>query len=141
MPVEKQGGWQPNASEYVVTAARETMKTYNIDRQRVIAHGMAAGGQMALHLAFNHRDLFRGAAPVGATASQIKDNVAAQRLSFYIAAGSLDPIVKNIAETRTRLADRRYPAFYREIPKQGREYLTAKDIREMLSWLDSLDQN
>jgi serine protease Do len=140
MPVEKQGGWRPLAADYVVAAARETMKTYTIDRQRVIAHGMGGGGQMALYLAFNRRDLFCGAAPVGATVSQIKDNVAAQRLSFYIAAGSLDPIVKNIAETRARLADRRYPAFYREIPKQGREYLTGKDIREMLHWLDSLDQ-
>jgi S1-C subfamily serine protease len=140
MPVEKQDGWLPGYSDYVVAAARETMKTYTIDNQRVIANGMGAGGQMALHLAFNHRDVFKGACAVGATASQIKDNVANQRLSFFLVGGSLDPIVKSIAESRIRLAERRYPAFYREMPERGREYLTDKVIQEAVRWLDSLDQ-
>jgi predicted esterase len=119
---------------------RETMKTYTIDSQRVIANGMGAGGQMALHLAFNHRDLFKGACAVGATALQIKDNVANQRLSFFLVGGDLDPIVKSIAESRLRLAERRYPAFYREMEKRGRDYMTDKEIREAVRWLDSLDQ-
>jgi serine protease Do len=116
------------------------MKTYTIDRSRIVAHGMGVGGQMALHLGFNHRDTFRGVCAVGATAGQIKNNVANQRLSFYLAAGAVDPIVKNIAESRTKLAERRYPAFYREMPERGREYLTDKEIREVVRWIDSLDQ-
>ena len=139
MPVEKQGGWQPNASEYVVAAARETMKTYTIDRQRVVAHGMAAGGQMALHLAFNHRDLFRGAITVGATATRVKDNVPSQRLSFYLVGGSLDPLTKYVGESRTKLAERRFPAFFREMPQRGREYMGAAEIKESAHWLDTLD--
>jgi len=140
MPVENQDGWQPSYSDYVVAAARETMKTYTIDNQRVIAHGIGTGGQMALHLAFNHRDLFRGALATGATASQIKDNIASQRLSFLLYGGDLDPLNKSIAESRTRLAERRYPAFYREMKDRGREYLTAKNIEEALRWLETLDQ-
>jgi serine protease Do len=140
MPVEKQDGWLPSYSDYVVASVRETMKTYTIDSQRVIANGMGAGGQMALHLAFNHRDLFKGACAVGATALQIKDNVANQRLSFFLVGGDLDPIVKSIAESRVRLAERRYPAFYREMEKRGRDYMTDKEIREAVRWLDSLDQ-
>ena len=140
MPVEKTDGWQPAYADYVVAAVRETMKTYTVDSQRVVAHGMGAGGQMALHLAFNHRDLFRGVGAVGASATQMKDNLPAQRLSFYLAAGDLDPLAKYVAESRTKLAERRYPAFYREMTERGREYLAAKDIREMMRWLDSLDQ-
>jgi S1-C subfamily serine protease len=140
MPVEKTDGWLPGYADYVVAAVRETMKTYTIDNQRVVAHGMGAGGQMALHLAFNHRDLFRGVGAVGASATQMKDNLPAQRLSFYLAAGDLDPLAKYVAESRTKLAERRFPAFYRQMTERGREYLTAKDIREMMRWLDSLDQ-
>ena len=140
MPVEKTDGWQPAYADYVVAAVRETMKSYTVDTQRVVAHGMGAGGQMALHLAFNHRDLFRGVGAVGASATQMKDNLPAQRLSFYLAAGDLDPLAKYVAESRTKLAERRYPAFYRQMTERGREYLAAKDIREMMRWLDSLDQ-
>jgi serine protease Do len=140
MPVEKQGGWQPNAAEYVVAAARETMKAYTIDKQRVVAHGMGAGGQMALHLAFNHRDVFRGAITAGTTLIRAKDNIANQRASFYMAGGSLDPLNKYIAESRTRLAERRFPAFYREMKGRGRDYLTPTEVDEAARWLDSLDQ-
>ncbi len=140
MPVEKAENWSPTSSDSVVAAVRETMKTYTVDRQRVVSHGMAVGAQMALHLAFNHRELFRGSIAVGATATGIKDNVANQRLSFFLAAGDLDPIHKSIAESRTKLAERRYPAFYREMEKRGRDYVTDKEIREMVRWLETLDQ-
>jgi serine protease Do len=140
MPVEKAEGWQPTYADYVVAATRETMKTYTVDSQRVVAHGIGAGGQMALHLAFNHRDLFKGALVAGASAAPIKDNVANQRLSFFLVAGSLDPITKIIAESRNKLADRRYPAFFREMPERGREYLTSKEIVEAVRWLETLDQ-
>ncbi|HZZ77986.1 MAG TPA: PDZ domain-containing protein, partial [Gemmataceae bacterium] len=140
MPVLDKEDWIPSASDMVVGAVTETMKMYTIDRQRVVAHGMGVGGQMAIYLGFNHRETFRGVCSVGATAQKIKDNVANQRLSFYIAAGALDPIVKSIAESRTRLAERRYPAFYRQMPERGREYLTVKDLQQVLRWIDSLDQ-
>ena len=55
-------------------------------------------------------------------------------------AGDLDPLVKNVAETRVKLAERRFPAFYREMPQRGREYLEMKNVREAVRWIDSLDQ-
>ena len=103
-------------------------------------HGIAHGGVMALHLAFNHRDLFRGALVTGATVSQVKDNVANQRLSFYLAGGKLDLIERSIAESRTKLAERRFPAFYREMPDRGRDYLTKDLIGEAARWIETLDQ-
>jgi len=139
MPIETQASWLPTSSEFVVAAARETMKVYTVDRQRVVAHGMGVGGQMALYLGFNHRDVFRGVCSIGATATNIKDNIANQRLNFYLAAGELDPIHKAIAESRTKLANRRYPAYYREIPERGREYLERKHLPEVVRWIDSLD--
>jgi hypothetical protein len=137
---QNESGWLPSESEFVIAALREVLDRYSVDRQRVVAHGMGVGGQMALHLAFNQRDLIRGAATVGAVVTQVKDNVANQRLAFYLAAGSLDPLAKNVAESRTKLAEGRYPAVYREIPERGREYLEEAQLRELIRWIDSLDR-
>ena len=54
---------------------------YTIDHQRVIAHGMGVGGQMAYYLGFNVRDLIRGVATTGAVLTNpVKDTAANQRL-------------------------------------------------------------
>jgi serine protease Do len=139
MPVEKKGGWLPSSADNVVAAVQDGIKPYTVDRQRIVAHGMSVGGQMALHLGFNNRDLFRGVSAVGASALQIKNNVPNQRLSFFLHAGDLDPIAKSVSDSRLRLAERRYPAFYREMPERGREYLEQKHIPEVVRWIDSLD--
>jgi predicted esterase len=140
MPIEKKGGWIPSAANHVVAATQETAKGYNVDRQRVVAHGLGIGGQMALYLGFNHRDVFRGVCAVGATATNLKDNVANQRLSIYLYSGEFDQVKASISDSRTRLAERRFPAFYREIPERGREYLEKRHIPEVVRWIDSLDQ-
>ncbi len=137
---QNESGWIPSEAEFVVAATREVLDQYTVDRQRVLAHGMGVGGQMALHLAMAERDLFRGAATVGAVVTQVKDNVANQRLSFYLAAGMLDPLAKNIADSRTKLVEARYPAIFREIPNRGREYLEETQLRELVRWLDALDR-
>ena len=102
---------------------------------------MGMGGQMAYYLAFNSRDLIRGVAPVGAALSnQPKDNLANQRLSFFIAAGGKDPIVGAIQESRTKLAEHKFPVVYREIPERGQQYLDAGTLQELIRWIDSLDR-
>ena len=59
---------------------------------------------------------------------RIKENVASQRLSFFLHAGVLDPIAKSVSESRMRLAERRFPAYYREMQERGREYLTRVEM-------------
>ncbi len=140
MPVMDKDQWIPTASDFVTAATRDAMTRYTVDRQRVIAHGWGVGGDMAIHLGFNHRDLFRGVCAIGAAPHQIKDNVANQRLSFYLATGELDPLAKTIGEARTKLAERRYPAFHRQYAERGRDYLNEVQLREVIRWIDSLDQ-
>src|SRR5262249_41634930 len=79
---ENEAGWVPSEAEFVVAAVRETLNSYTIDRQRVVAHGLGVGGQMAMYLGFNQRDLFRGVAATGAVVTQLKDSIANQRLAF-----------------------------------------------------------
>jgi poly(3-hydroxybutyrate) depolymerase len=137
---ENQSGFTPSDTEFVVEALRHVLDTYTVDQQRIVAHGIGVGGQMAMYLGNHARELIRGVATIGAFAGPFKDNAADQRLSFYITAGERDPIVAEIADSTTKLAEKRFPVFYRAIPNRSREYFDAPVLEEMLRWLDCLDR-
>jgi serine protease Do len=134
-------GWVPRETEPVVQDVKTVLGQYTIDRTRVIAHGQGVGGQMAFYAGFNARDVFRGVCAVGAAlGNPPKDNVANQPLSFFIAAGDKDPILKDIVEGRDLLKEKRFPVLYREMKESGKEYFDVKTFEEFLSWADSLDR-
>jgi serine protease Do len=133
-------GWIPSESEFVIQSVQETIKKHSIDPLRVVSHGMGVGGQMAIYLGMNHRELFRGVATVGAVPTTIKDNVPNQRLAFWLAGGELDPLVKSISEARVKLAEKRFSAVFIEMPNRGREYLAEGHVRDLVRWIDALDK-
>jgi predicted esterase len=96
---------------------------------------------MAFYLGFNARDLIRGVATVGAVINNpTKDNVANQRLSFFIVAGGKDPLAPAIVETKTKLVERKFPVVYHEIPEMGHQYFDAVILNDLIRWIDSLDR-
>ena len=102
---------------------------------------MGVGGQFAFYLGFTARELVRGVATTGAAfAGQPKDNVASQRLAFFLVAGAKDPLAPTVAETKGKLAERKFPVVYREIPEMGHQYLDAETLEELVRWIDSLDR-
>jgi len=114
---------------------------YTVDRSRVIAHGMGVGGQMAMYVGFNARDLIRGVAVTGSVlGTQPKDTVPGQPLSFFIVAGAKDPLLKDIQEGKAKLDEKKFPVVYREIADFGKEYLDEKSFQELRLWMDSLDR-
>jgi predicted peptidase len=136
-------GWVAGEADAVMDDVRAVRTTYTIDPQRVIAHGLGVGGQMAYYMAINKRDVFRAAVPVGALlASNPKEPTPNQRLAFLIIAGAKDPNVKDIAEGQKKLAEKKYPAIYREMKVTGKEYVNddADVFLEMVRWMDSLDR-
>jgi S1-C subfamily serine protease/predicted esterase len=137
---ENEAGWIATESDFVMQAVAETAARYSIDRQRIVAHGLGVGGTMALYVGFNHRDVVRGACAVGAVLGNMKDNTPAQRLQFFLIGGALDPAIKSISESRTKLAERRFPALYREMADKGRDYPTGDAFREIIRWIDCLDR-
>ncbi len=133
--------WAPGEAELVLRDVNAVLGRYTIDRSRVVAHGMGTGGQMAFHLGFHARDVFRGVATVGAVlGTPPKDNTAGQPLSFFIAAGDKDPALKDIEASRAVLQERRFPVVYREVKESGKEYFDVKTFGELLVWMDSLDR-
>jgi S1-C subfamily serine protease/pimeloyl-ACP methyl ester carboxylesterase len=135
-------GWVASEADALQQVVHEVMEQYTIDRQRVVAHGMGVGGQMALYLAFHSRDLVRGVATTGAvlSASQPKTVVPNQPLSFFIVAGNKDPLVKAIAESKDRLVADKFSVVYRELGNHGTQYLDEKTQAELVNWIDALDR-
>jgi serine protease Do len=62
-----------------------------------------------------------------------------QPLSFFIVAGAKDPLVKEIAEGKTQLIEKKFPVTYREIADFGKEYLEDKTFGELRVWMDWLE--
>ena len=134
-------GWVPSETEAVMTDVKAVMGQYTIDKPRVVAHGMGQGGQMAFYLGFNARDTFRGVCAIGAVLGTApKENVATQPLSFFIAGGDKDPLIKDIAASKDLLEEKRFPVIFREMQQAGKEYFDQKVFSEFLAWLDSLDR-
>jgi predicted esterase len=141
---ENKNGWVATEWEGVVSDINAVLGQYTIDRQRIVAHGSGIGGQMAYYLGFNARDQIRGVATVGAVlANQPKDIVPNQRLQFYIAAGEKDPIVKDIADSKPKLTERKYNVILRIVKDLGKQYINedVKTLKELARWIDSLDRS
>jgi S1-C subfamily serine protease len=137
---EIEGGWTPSQSDFVLESIQEAMKRYTVDRQRIVAHGQGIGGQMAVYLGFSQRDLIRGVAIHAAVVEQVKEFQPNQRLAFYVTAGELDPTEKLIAESRTKLQDKKFSVIYRSIANRGREYLDETNVQDLAAWIDTLDK-
>jgi serine protease Do len=138
---ENENGWLASETDTITQLVRELLNEYTIDRQRIIAHGMGVGGQLAFYLGLNARDLIRGVATTGAVLSnQPKDNLANQRLAFFIVAGNKDPLLPAIGDSQTKLAEHKFPVTYREVPDRGHQYLDSDTLLELARWIDSLDR-
>ena len=133
-------GWTPSDSRRIREVIRDVLGKYSIDKQRVIAHGMGIGGQMAIYLGFHARDLIRGVATSGAVPTGIKDNVPTRRLAFFLVTGDRDPVAKAIAKSQSKLTGHRLPVIYRELKGVGRQYMDDDTLGELARWIDALDR-
>lgn len=134
-------GWAPSETELVVQDVKAVLGQYSIDKTRVVAHGLGNGGHMAFYVGFNAREVFRGVAALGAVlGTNPKDNDANLPLSFFIAAGDKDPLLKDIVESKNQLIEKRFPVIFREMKESGKEYCDAATFTDLILWLDSLDK-
>jgi S1-C subfamily serine protease len=138
-------GWAPGESAFVQQAVQAVADTYTVDRRRVVAHGMAVGGEMAYFLGFQARALFRGVSTVAAPlTSNPRERSPTQSVSFFLVAGGKDPGKGAVADTKTKLQDHKYPVLHEEVPNMGHEYIDGKTgtptLERLVRWLDSLDR-
>jgi S1-C subfamily serine protease len=142
---DNERGWTQGEAEFILEALRTVGEAYTIDRQRVVAHGMGLGGEMAFYLGFHARNVIRGVATTGAAlTSNPREKVANQPLSFYLVVGGKDPLREAVKESKAKLDEYKYPVLYREIEDMGHQYIDGragrKTLDEMIRWIDSLDR-
>jgi S1-C subfamily serine protease len=142
---DNERGWNGGDAEFVQEALKAVTDNYTVDRRRVVAHGMGLGGEMAFYMGFHARNQIRAVATTGANlTSAPKEKLAGQPLAFFLIAGGKDPLRDAIKESRTKLADAKYPAVYREVGAMGHQYPDGEaglpTLRELVRWIDSLDR-
>jgi S1-C subfamily serine protease/dienelactone hydrolase len=138
---QNETGWLASDAGLVTEALGEVARLYTVDRQRIVAHGIGTGGQMAFYLGFHARDLIRAVAVIDSLLTiPVPEQVPAQRLSFFVLAGKKDPLLPSLAEVKTKLGDKKYPLIYEELPDQAGQYLDANHLEQLVRWIDSLDR-
>ncbi|MCS7016152.1 MAG: PDZ domain-containing protein [Gemmatales bacterium] len=139
---ENPTGWLTSESDAIVQDIRHLVSQYRIDPQRIVAHGLGNGGSFALYLAFDARELIRGALVIGGPiASRIPDYDPGEPLSIYYIAGARDPEIEALRNGLRELQRRNYPCLYRELPEHGTGYPTeSRLLDELMRWIDTLDR-
>jgi S1-C subfamily serine protease len=139
---ENPQGWLTSEADLVQQEVRALLRQYTIDRTRVVTHGLRNGGDFALYLGFDARDLIRGVAAFGGALPQPpKENVANQRLSFFLAAGASDPRIEAVRAVPAKLKELYFPTQFHEVPNHGDGYVTDLAVFEQLVlWIIGLDR-
>jgi serine protease Do len=134
-------GWQANEAEFVQETVGAFQKKYSIDASRVVLHGFADSGPFATHLAFKHRDLFRGLALAAAPIlERPPENLPEYRLQFHLVCGAKDRVHPFVERTAASLKVIKYPASFISLPDLEHRYPNATGVDAMARWVDSLDR-
>jgi len=142
---DNQNGWTRSDTDFIQEVLKAVKDGYKIDSQRIVAHGMGIGGEMAFYLGFHERTSIRGVAVVGAGLTiSPKETVTSQPLSFFIAVGDKDPVKDAAEESKKKLAQFKYSVILHEIANMGHQYLDGQAsmpiFDQMIRWIDSLDR-
>ncbi|MFZ9790823.1 MAG: PDZ domain-containing protein [Gemmataceae bacterium] len=134
-------GWTPGDSDAIMEAIKFAQDNYNIDKKRIVLHGMGSGAQMSFYMAFQQRQLIRGVAAVGgAMGASPKERIATEPLAFFLAVGDKDPIRESTIETQKKLLEFQYPCVFREMKDRGHQYLDSPTLDQIATWVDLLDR-
>lgn len=134
-------GWQANEAEFIHDTVVAFQKKYTVDPGRIVLHGYDKSGPFATHLAFKHRDLFRGlilaASPI---AERPPENLPEYRLQFQLICGSKDPAHPFLERTTKALNALKYPANFTSLVDLEHRYPDLEGVDAMARWIDSMDR-
>lgn len=134
-------GWQANEAEFVHETVVSFQKKYSIDAGRIVLHGYDKSGPFATHLAFKHRDLFRGLLlAASAVSERPPENLPEYRLQFQLICGSKDPAHPILERMANSLRSIKYPATFTSLSDLEHRYPDSDGVDAMARWIDSLDR-
>ncbi len=117
------------------------LKTYNIDRNRVVVHSFARGGGFASLLAFENHEQVRGLA-LAASFLQIPPPEAhpTYPFRFFFSVGQGDRAEEILHQRIEVLHEMKYAVTVQKTSARERDYLEADEVAELARWIDSLDR-
>lgn len=134
-------GWQPNDVELIKDLTEEFMKKYNIDRRRVVLHGMGAGGNLAYLLALQEREIYRAILTIQTPARlPPPDHEPDFRLQYFLVEQQKSPAAKAVKTTAESLRKLKFPVSYRALGGDPATYPAPGDVAEFARWIDLLDR-
>lgn len=134
--------WDGGEIEFVRKAMEEVLRTYTIDRTRVVVHGFQAGGSMAYYVALTQRDLVRGVAPISAPLPMrlgrpTTDPV--QPLMIFSVSSEQSDTATRIAAGERLLVQAAFPVISRVLTGAERD-LNEQELDELVRWINTLDR-
>lgn len=134
-------GWQANETEFVRETVVSFQKKYSIDASRIVLHGYSKGGPFATHLAFKHRELFRGLVLAATPLTEPPpENLPEYRLQFHFLCGGKDPVHPLVEQQVAGLRKLKYPASLTIEPESDHRYPEADSVETIVRWIDLLDR-
>lgn len=134
--------WNATEVEFIRKTMDHISRRYSIDAPRVAVHGHRAGGAMAYHVAFKHRDVCRAVVPVGAP---LPAQLGAPRtdptqpLAIYSCSSDASDLAPRIKMGEETLRENAFPVV--EVTWSGPErYLNSEELARLTRWLDTLDR-
>jgi serine protease Do len=131
--------WTAGEAEFVAGVVEHIRSQYSIDPARITVLGLGDGGKLAWHVAFKHRDLFRGIAVASAPLSERppdNDPDFPQQILTICSQG--DPQLPRVTESVDILRQLEFPAA--SITTPPAEGLPAEAIDQITLWFDALDR-
>ncbi len=133
--------WQRTEMDFIRKTMDYMHKAYHIDPNRVVMHGYQAGAALAWRFGFDHREVLRGIAAVDGSIPvrvQLRGNDPVDRLFLFVARSDQSRLASRIDRDIKRLKKFRLPVTVLAMQQDG--YLAATELRELVSWIDTLDR-
>jgi len=131
--------WTPGESEFVRGVVEQIRSQYTIDPARISAYGAGVGGSFAWHVAFKHRDMFRGIVVAGAPLVQPPpDNDPNFPQQILVLSAQESPHHPHVEASAQLLQEMKFPAVL--LTLSGEELAPEFTADQIAFFLDALDR-
>lgn len=140
-PLAPDAAWTSDQADYIGALIELFRTRYRIDPQRIVAHGMGTGGELAFDFVFRYRDIYSAGMVISAPMRQMPAETESRNVpQFLLLTVTGSPEAELVNQTNTLLQEMQLPTslvpFEQELPG----YPPEETVETMARWVDSLDR-
>jgi serine protease Do len=138
---ERARGWLPDDAEVIYGMVERLRERYAIDANRIVVHGYSDGGMLAAHLAFKHRELFRGLILASSAPRMVvPENRPGLRFQVLFVCGDKEEVATSVEQTAEGLRRVKYPVSLIRFESTTARYPPGATVQAAARWCDMLDR-